>query len=397
MPQVKDLRLDDILIEDRCRKQLGDVSSLARSIASVGLLHFPIVTTDSRLVAGERRIKAVRSLDWETVPCHVVSNLAEALDLLAAERDENLERIPLTPEEATRQADKFYEKIERPAAEARQREAGARGAEGGKGKKKETLPGSSRKGSGERNKGEAKSRAARAAGMDRKTYEKAKAIREAAGQDPERFGPLLDEMNRTRKVAGVFKKLQRMQQQERIAAEPPPMPQGPFRVIVIDPPWKYDNRADDAGHRASNPYPSMSLEEIAALDIPELAHRDCILWLWTTNSHLPNAFALLEGWDFAYKTLLTWVKDRMGTGDWLRGRSEHCLMAVRGRPAINLTNQTTVIDGPLREHSRKPESFYQLVESLCPGSKVELFSRETRPGWAQHGDQTGMFPRPAVG
>ena len=396
MPQVKNLRLDEIQVKERCRQQLGDVSSLASSIASVGLLHFPIVTAEYRLVAGERRIEAVRSLEWESVPCHVVSNLAEAAQLLTAERDENLERLPLTPEEATRLADRFM-KLEEAAAKQRRREAGARGDEGGRGKKKETLTGSSRKGSGSKEQGNAKSRAARAAGMDRKTYEKAKAVREAAAQDPERFGSLLDDMNRTRKVSGIYNKLQKMKQQERIADEPPPLPQGPFRVVVIDPPWKYDNRADDPTHRASNPYPSMSLEEIADLDISGLAHTDCVLWLWTTNSHLPSAFSLLEGWGFSYKTILTWVKDRMGTGDWLRGRSEHCLMAVRGRPAINLTNQTTVINGRMREHSRKPEEFYQLVESLCPGSKVELFAREQRQGWTQHGDQTDVFSRPAAG
>jgi N6-adenosine-specific RNA methylase IME4/ParB-like chromosome segregation protein Spo0J len=390
------LRLDEIAVEDRCRQQLGDVSSLARSISSVGLLHFPIVTTDYRLVAGERRIEAVRSLEWESIPCHVVANLAEAAQLLAAERDENLERLPLTPEEATRLADRFME-LERPAAQERQRAGtsadGQAGGRGRRGNLRETFP----EVSGSDEPGRSHARAARAAGMSRPTYEKAKAVREAAAQDPERFGPLLKEMNRGGKVNGVYKKLRRMQQQEQIEAEPPPLPTGPFRVIVIDPPWKYDNRPDDSSHRASNPYPSMSLQEITDLDVPGLVGSDCILWLWTTNSHLPHAFSILDGWGFSYKTMLTWVKDRMGTGEWLRGRSEHCLLAVRGRPTINLTNQTTVIEGPLREHSRKPESFYQLVESLCPGSKVELFAREARPGWVQHGDQADLFSRSASG
>lgn len=75
----------------------------------------------------------------------------------------------------------------------------------------------------------------------------------------------------------------------------------------------------------------------------------------------------------------------MGTGDWLRGQTEQCLMCVTGRPVVNLTNQTTVLHGPVREHSRKPEEFYLMVELLCPGSKVELFARTTRPGWHHHG------------
>jgi hypothetical protein len=81
----------------------------------------------------------------------------------------------------------------------------------------------------------------------------------------------------------------------------------------------------------------------------------------------------------------------MGTGDWLRGRTEHCLMAVRGRPTVTLTNHTTLIEGPLREHSRKPSSFFQLVESLCPGSKLEMFAREERDGWTAWGDEKDKF------
>ncbi|MGA2513319.1 MAG: MT-A70 family methyltransferase, partial [Candidatus Limnocylindrales bacterium] len=88
---------------------------------------------------------------------------------------------------------------------------------------------------------------------------------------------------------------------------------------------------------------------------------------------------------FEPKTILTWAKDRMGTGDWLRGQTEHCLMCVRGHPTVTLTNQTTLLHGPMREHSRKPDEFFTLVESLCPGSKLELFAREARPGWAAWG------------
>jgi N6-adenosine-specific RNA methylase IME4 len=219
------------------------------------------------------------------------------------------------------------------------------------------------------------------------TLRKRIAVIEAAESDPERFGPLRDAMNRTGKVNGAYKRLKSLLAADSIAAEPPPLPEGPFRVIVVDPPWQYDNRAEDASHRAANPYPSMSLDAIRALDVAGRAHRDCVLWLWTTNAHIPHAFGIVEGWGFEYKTMLTWVKDRMGTGEWLRGRSEHCLLAVRGRPTITLGNQTTVIEGPLREHSRKPDEFYAIVESLCPGARLEMFCRSPRQGWVSHGDE----------
>ena len=192
-------------------------------------------------------------------------------------------------------------------------------------------------------------------------------------------------MDRTGRVNGVYRRLINEQTAEAIRDEPPPLPDGPFRVIVADPPWRYDNRQQDVTQRGAVPYPSMTLEEIMDLDVGSHAEKDCVLWLWTTNAHMRDAFDVLDAWGFTFKTILTWVKDQMGLGTWLRGQTEHCLMAVRGRPTIQLTNQTTVLDAPVGEHSRKPEEFYQLVESLCPGSKLEMFSRQKRKGWKSHG------------
>lgn len=177
----------------------------------------------------------------------------------------------------------------------------------------------------------------------------------------------------------------------RIQAEPQPLPEGPFRVIVADPPWQYDKRAEDPTHRGANPYPSMSTEAICELPVRSIAHEDAILWLWTTNAFMRDAFRVLDAWGFRERTILTWVKDRMGTGDWLRGKTEHCILAVRGRPAVTLTNQTTVLSAPLREHSRKPEAFFVLVDGLCPGSKLEMFAREPRAGWSSWGAESERF------
>ena len=106
---------------------------------------------------------------------------------------------------------------------------------------------------------------------------------------------------------------------------------------------------------------------------------------------MPDAYRHLAAWGFEHKTILTWVKDRMGTGDWLRGRTEHCILAVRGRPVVNLTNQTTVLEAVRREHSRKPDEFYALVEALCPGARLEMFAREPRAGWTAWGAEAQRF------
>jgi N6-adenosine-specific RNA methylase IME4 len=138
----------------------------------------------------------------------------------------------------------------------------------------------------------------------------------------------------------------------------------------------------------------MSIDAIRALPVTNLAHDDALLWLWTTNSYLREAFSVVDSRGFRHKTVLTWAKDRIGTGDWLRGQTEHCLLAVRGRPVVTLTSQSTLLTGPLREHSRKPDEFYALVESLCPaptGGRLELFARQARPGWAAMGAEIDRF------
>ena len=123
----------------------------------------------------------------------------------------------------------------------------------------------------------------------------------------------------------------------------------------------------------------MSLDEIRAIPVQHLAAEDSVLWLWVTNSHLPDSFDIVKDWGFQYKTLLTWVENRLGTGAlW---RTEHCLMAVRGRPIVNLTNQSTVIHAPVRDHSQKPDEFFRVVETLCPVGRIELFATEARDGW----------------
>jgi N6-adenosine-specific RNA methylase IME4 len=196
---------------------------------------------------------------------------------------------------------------------------------------------------------------------------------------------------KTGAVRAYIRQHEREELGKKLNAEPVPAPKGPFRVIVADPPWPYETRNEDGSHRGVTPYPPMSIEAICMLGIEEIAHDDAVLWLWTTNQFLDEAFDVCRAWGFRQKSILTWVKDRVGLGNWLRNQTEHALLCVRGNPTITLTNQTTILQGPVREHSRKPDSFYELVESLCPGSKVELYAREPRKGWARWGAETEKF------
>ncbi len=176
-----------------------------------------------------------------------------------------------------------------------------------------------------------------------------------------------------------------------------------YKCLVVDPPWFYHLRKNDKTHRNRIPYPPMKIEEILDLPIPKLCHKEgIVLWLWFTNNHMLEASQCLQVWGFEMKTILTWVKvskagnPRIGTGHWLRNCTEHCILATKGKPSSFsfqklLTNQSTVLMAERREHSRKPEEFYQLVEHLCPESRFELFARTRRPGWDCWGNEVDKF------
>ena len=108
-----------------------------------------------------------------------------------------------------------------------------------------------------------------------------------------------------------------------------------------------------------------------------LAHADCTLWLWTTNAHHRDAYAVLDAWGFEHKTTLTWFKDKMGVGHWLRGQTEHCLMAVRGHPLVELTNQTTALFGRSGRIPRSRKRFTSLSSASVPRRAMPVYFPET--------------------
>jgi N6-adenosine-specific RNA methylase IME4 len=187
------------------------------------------------------------------------------------------------------------------------------------------------------------------------------------------------------------------QQQAALNRQALEKPSGQFDVIVVDPPWRYDGDKFQAnpgnlpsyarnGHQGTAVYPTMSLDEIKAIRLP--AKKDCVLWLWTTNLFLPDCYPILEAWGFELKTMLTWDKEHIGTGAWLRSQTEHCLLAVKGHPVYHNTKYSTLLrEARAGPHSTKPESFYKLVEETCAGRKLDYFARKKREGWEVYGDE----------
>lgn len=156
-----------------------------------------------------------------------------------------------------------------------------------------------------------------------------------------------------------------------------------FSAIVIDPPWRYDNVVTRGA--AEDHYPTMSLDELAALTIP--AAEDSHLYLWVTAAFMRDGFDLLNAWGFTYKTVLTWCKPSIGMGNYFRVNTEHVLFAVRGRCPTLRNNEGTWFTAPRTRHSAKPESFYDLVERCSPGPWLEMFARRRRFRWHVWGNE----------
>ncbi len=390
VPVDRDVPIDRITV-GRNRRPLADVADLADSIRELGLLNPVTLTPDLRLVAGYHRLEACRSLGWRTVPARLVP--LSDLDTELAEIDENLQRSELTVLE---RAQKLLRRKE--LYELKHPETRAYSPERQRGRRRPGDPISP---------GFATDTAAKLKVSPRTVQHEVWIARKLDPGVQKLLAPTATANNKTdllrlarlraadqRAVARALVKdpgagvrdaqrtLKRAAQTQAIASYRPPV--GRYSVIVADPPWPYTARTEDVTHLGTIPYPSMTIDEICALAVP--ADDDCILWLWTTNAFMREAFQVLDAWGFREKTILTWVKPRVGLGNWLRGQTEHCILAVRGMPVVRLVNQSTVLSAPTTGHSRKPDAFYAFVESLCPStSRLDLFARERRAGWTCSG------------
>jgi N6-adenosine-specific RNA methylase IME4 len=351
--------ISDIKVGKRHRRDMGDIESLAANISELGLLHPVVVRPDGRLVAGERRLRAAKRLGWPKVPVHMVDIDAIARGELA----ENALRKDFTPSEIVDIA-ATVEDEERKLAKARQLGALKRGGQkpvvenfhdGGKARDKVAAP----------------------LGISGRTLEKARAVVAAAEAEPKRFGPLVEEMDRTGKVSAAYRTLRCAEDEKRILGLRPVA--GKHLTLVLDPPWRYD--IDFLG-RSRPDYATMSKEELLALAVADWAEENCHLYLWSTNAMLKHAFDVMEAWGFRYNTILTWVKPRAGMGTHFRGATEHVLFGIRGVLATRTLKIPTWFEAPVGKHSEKPEKFYDIVRAASYPPYGEAFQRKKRPDFA---------------
>lgn len=170
-----------------------------------------------------------------------------------------------------------------------------------------------------------------------------------------------------------------------------------YKIIYADPPWQYKVYSKKGlGRSAESHYPTMSLEDIQALPVGELADSDCVLFMWTTIPLLKDCFSVMKAWGFEYKTIaFVWIKlnrksDSLfwGMGHWTRANAELCMLATKGHPKRKSAGVHQVIISHIEEHSKKPdEARGRIVQLVGDLPRVELFARQKTGGWDVWGNE----------
>ena len=180
-----------------------------------------------------------------------------------------------------------------------------------------------------------------------------------------------------------------------------------FATILADPPWQFTNRTGKMApeHKRLTRYTTMKLAEIAALPVADIVTETAHLYLWCPNALLPEGIAVMKAWGFNYKSNLVWHKirkdggsDGRGVGFYFRNVTELVLFGVRGKNARTLApgrRQVNLLATRKREHSRKPDEQYKIIESCSPGPYLELFARGERKGWFVWGNEADKHYAPS--
>ncbi len=177
---------------------------------------------------------------------------------------------------------------------------------------------------------------------------------------------------------------------------------GSFGAILADPPWRFTNRTGKMApeHKRLSRYSTLTLKEILQIPVASVAAPQSHLYLWVPNALLVEGLRVMEAWGFTYKTNLVWHKvrkdggpDGRGVGFYFRNTTELILFGIRGklrtlRPG---RSQVNMIRSAKREHSRKPDELYSIIEACSPGPYLELFARGTRPKWKQWGNEVEEY------
>lgn len=168
-----------------------------------------------------------------------------------------------------------------------------------------------------------------------------------------------------------------------------------YHTLCIDPPWNYTGNKGDKRHPGRAPrsqaedfYPVMETKDLFRLPVKRLAKKNAHMYLWVTNAFLLEGCLLMKHWGFRQVSMITWVKNKWGTGWHFRGQTEHMLFGVRGSQPIPASNrQSTYFYARALKHSAKPRESYRRIKKVSPAPRIELFARRARKGWDSWGNE----------
>jgi N6-adenosine-specific RNA methylase IME4 len=381
------------------------VEQLAGSMQTIGQLqHILIRRRVDRgfyVVAGRHRFEAAKALGWLTIRAIVTGDSGAEL----AEIDENLIRADLSPAERALHVARRKELYELQHPETKQGAAPAKRCGKG-GKLKSQNENFTFVADTAAKTGKGRSTVARDATRGSKVTVLADVVGTSLDQGDEldALAGLPDDVQRkladrakagekiTAKHAANVLRREARERELAAATEAASQQLGKklYGVIYTDPPWPFKAYSSISGLARSpqSHYPCMEIEQIAALPVP--AADNCVLFIWSTVPHLPNALAVISAWGFKYRAHVVWKKDGIALGYWFRNVHEMLLVATRGdvpAPAMG-TQFLSVIEAPRGEHSEKPAVFADMIEQLFPTvSRLEMFARSRRPGWDAWGNE----------
>ena len=328
------------------------------------------VTLDGLVLDGHQRLKAAHELGLEQLPVRVVA----PPDQLEYMLRQALLRRQLTASQRAAVAARLVEVSDLRAAGKERSLANLR-----RGGEVATLPARGEAATlparGERT----RELVAQLAGTSARTVQDVLTVQE---HEPE----LLDRVLRGELSASTAASKVRRAQRDAALPAARPLPEGPFELILADPPWSFGS--PDSEFAPEQHYPCMTTADIKAITVP--AAENCILFLWAVTCLLPEAIQVMQAWGFAYKSSMVWVKTGIGPGVWLRHRHELLLLGIRGQisPPDPEERVDSVIEAARGRHSEKPELAYQRIEAMYPQlTKLELFARDSRPGWTSWGNE----------
>jgi len=384
------LDIADIEVGTRKRKlNESKVQSLAESFSSIGQLQ-PITVSEGdygtyRLIAGLHRLEAAKAIGWNKIQAAVFEGGEIETEL--AEIDENLMRNDLTVleqgEHLARRQELIGRKVGRPennsetvsplkttpeiakeiglterAAQHRMQVARNIVPE-----VKDTIRNT-----------EIANSTTQLLELARLTPEKQVEVAKSITDGAVSISDAFKSINKERR--------ERMHEEKRTRE----LPTGKYAVIYADPPWQYDNSGLKTS--AESQYPTMPLEDICGLPIKELSSDTSVLFLWATNPLLPEALKVVDSWGFTYKTNLVWIKGSgAGIGWFEKSAHEILMIAVRENTPHPKERPVSYFEEARTIHSKKPERAYEIIESMYPGNKIELFARSNRPGWVVWGNE----------